>query len=182
MTESTSIHYVVWQYQHPSHKDTWKDYLPDAQDALEAAYQMYMEVEASGGIRDDHLLALEVEPGVNVMISLKHPMQQLSPASNINRNVRRCEVPGPAVSDMPVVWMWQFPWQPWLEMWSDYSKGEQELLEAKYQQFLKECENGGDNEKVYPVEVKPGTWYVMSFRSPMTQDSEYPVRRFTLSG
>ena len=75
---------IVWLYQHPSHKDTWKEYNSEDTAKLESHWHEYCNNKGA------ELCQLNVgHDGVPVMVCLKAPMEQYSPANLINRKVRR---------------------------------------------------------------------------------------------
>ena len=70
-------------YQHPSNKNTWKEYRPNAAQELEAAWQKYKNEHGP------HLVELTVAEDTPVVVSLRSPMTQCSPKHDIRRRVRR---------------------------------------------------------------------------------------------
>ena len=74
---------VVWMYQHPSHKDTWKQFDSDVAARLEAGYQSYRQDGTP------EIMEMNVAPNVVVAIHFGHPMRQHSPVNNITRRLRR---------------------------------------------------------------------------------------------
>ena len=84
---SRQVMKVVWMYQHPSNRHTFKKYNPEHNLILENAWQNYLNYEGPNHveihIRDDHG---GTTPAV---ISFLQPMTQLSPRTEIRRAVKR---------------------------------------------------------------------------------------------
>ena len=76
----------VWMYQHPSNRDTWKEYSQVATTQLEKAYQEFLAGRRSVNVLEQ----LEVGEDIKVVVAFKAPvMLQNSPFNKITRRVRR---------------------------------------------------------------------------------------------
>ena len=75
---------AVWMYQHPSNCNTWREYDKPHADLLEQAYLKYIFGESS-----EHQVVISCPRLVRLVVSVKQPMEQYSPANGITRRVRR---------------------------------------------------------------------------------------------
>ena len=75
---------VVWMYQHPSNKNTYRQFADSAASKLEDDYQSYVK----HGMPELTELHVGPDRSVAVVVGFKYPMKH-SPTNNITRQVRR---------------------------------------------------------------------------------------------